>query len=92
MDAPGKRRWPIVVGAVVGALVLVVIIGLFVLDSVLTSKAHDEATKLSQQLGRPVTIGAQSYLLDWYGSFGFAPCGPEYVEDGIRHTPMTLVV
>src|ERR1700704_5033353 len=60
MDAPGKRRWPIVVGAVVGALVLVVIIGLFVLDSVLTSKAHDEATKLSQQLGRPVTIGSVS--------------------------------
>src|SRR4030081_3605262 len=60
MDASGKRRWPIVVGAVVGALVLVVIIGLFVLDSVLTSKAHDQATKLSQQLGRPVTIGSVS--------------------------------
>src|SRR5947209_9493678 len=60
MDAPAKRRWPIVVGAVLGALVVLVAIGLFVLDSVLTSKAHDEAAKLSQQLGRPVTIGSVS--------------------------------
>ncbi|HMC34252.1 MAG TPA: DUF748 domain-containing protein, partial [Myxococcales bacterium] len=60
MDAPAKRKWPIVVGAVLGALILVVVIGLFVLDSVLTSKAHDEAAKLSQQLGRPVTIGSVS--------------------------------
>jgi ElaA protein len=39
---------------------------------------------------RPVRIEAQSYLLDWYGAFGFAPCGPEYLEDGIPHTPMAL--
>src|SRR5712671_3728862 len=60
MDAPAKKRWPIALGVVLGALVVVVAIGLFVLDSVLTSKAHDEATKLSQQLGRPVTIGSVS--------------------------------
>src|SRR5690349_24876352 len=60
MDAPRKKKWPIVVGIVAGALILVVAIGLFVIDSVLTSKAHDEATKLSQQLGRPVTIGSVS--------------------------------
>src|SRR2546430_10241197 len=60
MDAPAKRRWPIVVGAVLGALVVLVAIGLFVHDSVLTSKAHDEAAKLSKQLGRPVTIGSVS--------------------------------
>jgi ElaA protein len=39
---------------------------------------------------RPVRIGAQSYLLGWYGAFGFVPSGAEYVEDGIPHTPMTL--
>ena len=39
---------------------------------------------------RPVRIEAQSYLLDWYGAFGFVPCGPEYLEDGIPHTPMVL--
>jgi ElaA protein len=39
---------------------------------------------------RPVRIEAQSYLLGWYGAFGFEPCGPEYLEDGIPHTPMVL--
>lgn len=39
---------------------------------------------------RPVRIEAQSYLLGWYGAFGFTPCGPEYLEDGIPHTPMAL--
>lgn len=39
---------------------------------------------------RPVRIEAQSYLLDWYGSFGFVPCGREYLEDGIPHTPMVV--
>lgn len=39
---------------------------------------------------RPVRIGAQSYLLEWYGGFGFVPCGREYLEDGIPHTPMMV--
>ncbi|HEV2890116.1 MAG TPA: GNAT family N-acetyltransferase [Frankiaceae bacterium] len=39
---------------------------------------------------RPVRIEAQSYLLDWYGAFGFVPCGREYLEDGIPHTPMVI--
>jgi ElaA protein len=43
-----------------------------------------------ERCGRPVRIGAQSYLLGWYGSFGFVPCGPEYLEDGIPHTPMEI--
>lgn len=40
--------------------------------------------------GRPVRIEAQSYLLDWYGAFGFVPRGKEYLEDGIPHTPMVI--
>jgi ElaA protein len=43
-----------------------------------------------ERTGRPVRIEAQSYLLGWYGAFGFVPCGPEYLEDGIPHTPMSL--
>lgn len=39
---------------------------------------------------RPVRIEAQTYLLDWYAAFGFVPRGPEYLEDGIPHTPMVL--
>jgi ElaA protein len=36
----------------------------------------------------PAVLGAQSYLVDWYARFGFVPSGPEYLEDGIPHTPM----
>ena len=35
-------------------------------------------------------IGAQLYLKDWYGSFGFAPCGDIYLEDDIEHIHMEL--
>jgi ElaA protein len=42
-----------------------------------------------RELGcRSVTIGAQAYLVDWYGRFGFVRCGPRYLEDGILHVPM----
>lgn len=40
--------------------------------------------------GAPILIHAQSYLTEWYGRFGFATCGPEFLEDGIPHTPMRL--
>jgi ElaA protein len=39
---------------------------------------------------RPVRIHAQSYLVDWYGRFGFTPSGAEFLDDGILHTPMVL--
>ncbi len=38
--------------------------------------------------GFPVTLGAQAYLENWYGRFGFRVSGPGYVEDGIPHVPM----
>ena len=41
---------------------------------------------------RPVELHAQSHLLEWYRTLGFEPCGSEFVEDGIPHTPMRLVV
>lgn len=37
---------------------------------------------------RRTEIGAQAYLEDWYGQFGFVRSGPDYVEDGISHLPM----
>lgn len=37
-----------------------------------------------------VHIGAQAQLRDWYARFGFAPCGPRYLEDGILHVPMSM--
>lgn len=36
----------------------------------------------------PLVLHAQSHLTDWYGRFGFRASGPEYLEDGIPHTPM----
>ncbi|TYB97306.1 GNAT family N-acetyltransferase [Micromonospora sp. WP24] len=37
---------------------------------------------------RPCVLEAQSYLVDFYARYGFTVSGPEYVEDGIPHTPM----
>ncbi|WP_313406403.1 GNAT family N-acetyltransferase [Aeromicrobium sp.] len=34
-------------------------------------------------------LGAQAYLENWYGSFGFVTTGPHYIEAGIDHVPMT---
>ncbi|MDO5493428.1 MAG: GNAT family N-acetyltransferase [Nesterenkonia sp.] len=38
---------------------------------------------------RRCVLDAQSHLTHWYARFGFAPSGPEFLEDGIPHTPMT---
>ncbi|SCF28630.1 GNAT family N-acetyltransferase [Micromonospora chokoriensis] len=37
---------------------------------------------------RPSVLEAQSHLVAFYGRHGFTVSGPEYVEDGIPHTPM----
>jgi ElaA protein len=46
------------------------------------------AAALDRLDGRPCVLDAQAHLVDFYGAFGFAPTGPEYVEDGIPHVPM----
>lgn len=38
--------------------------------------------------GEPIRIGAQAYLQEFYGSFGFCKCGDDYIEDDIPHIPM----
>lgn len=45
-------------------------------------------TALNLSKGRDVVLDAQSPLVPWYASFGFAVDGPEFLEDGIPHTPM----
>ncbi|TDX00398.1 GNAT family N-acetyltransferase [Dinghuibacter silviterrae] len=37
---------------------------------------------------QPVRIGAQQYLVDFYGSFGFVQTGGVYMEDDIAHVEM----
>ena len=39
---------------------------------------------------RDIYIGAQTYLLNFYRSFGFECVGDEYIEDGIPHQDMIL--
>jgi ElaA protein len=39
----------------------------------------------------PCVLDAQSYLVGFYERLGFAPTGPEYVEDGIPHVPMRRI-
>ncbi|GAA62112.1 ElaA protein [Pseudoalteromonas sp. BSi20652] len=41
---------------------------------------------------RDIYIGAQTYLLEFYRSFGFENFSKEYVEDGIPHQDMILKV
>jgi ElaA protein len=42
-----------------------------------------------EQIGdRPCDLNAQSYLVDFYRGYGFAPVAPEFLDDGIPHTPM----
>jgi ElaA protein len=43
-----------------------------------------------ERTGRPVRIAAQAQLGAWYASMGFERCGPDFVEDGIVHTPMQI--
>lgn len=52
-----------------------------------------ESIKMCRQLfdNQDIKIGAQTYLLQFYVSFGFQSTGEEYLEDGIPHTKMILV-
>ena len=38
---------------------------------------------------RPSVLHAQAHLKDYYARFGFEQTGPEYLEDGIPHVPMS---
>jgi ElaA protein len=42
--------------------------------------------------GLPIVLGAQAYLVGWYGTFGFEEHGARWIEDGIEHAPMRLDV
>ena len=38
--------------------------------------------------GCEIVLHAQAHLEPWYAGFGFASCGPQYLEDDIPHVPM----
>lgn len=52
----------------------------------LAAKLMERALELAES--RPVVLHAQSYLVAWYGRFGFVRTGPDFDDDGIPHAPM----
>ena len=59
-----RRRWPVVVGAAAGALVVLAAVGLLALDSLLTSRARREAARTRQALGRVEKVaGSEENLM-----------------------------
>jgi ElaA protein len=44
---------------------------------------------IEQVPGREIELHAQAHLEKWYERFGFRRSGPEFVEDGIPHVPMS---
>lgn len=50
------KRWQKIVGIAVAAIAVILLIGSLILDSILTSKAHQQAEQLSRQWHRPVRI------------------------------------
>ena len=83
-------------GEVVSMLRLMQEPGLFRIGRVCTEageRGRGHTTRLMQaalaEVGdRPCALNAQSYLADMYARHGFAPAGPEFLEDGIPHIPM----
>lgn len=47
------------------------------------------AAALTEVGDRATVLSAQAHLADFYRRFGFVPTGPEFLEDGIPHLPMT---
>jgi ElaA protein len=47
-------------------------------------------TALQVAKERDVVLDAQTPLAEWYATHGFEVDGPEFLEDGIPHTPMRL--
>ncbi|MFB9429570.1 GNAT family N-acetyltransferase [Streptoalloteichus tenebrarius] len=55
--------------------------------------ARDLMTGALAEIGSaPCVLGAQTYVRDFYASFGFEVVGEEYLEDGIPHVEMRRVV
>lgn len=67
------------------------------IGSVVIAPSH-RGTGLSRRLmdaamvrvgDRPCRLDAQTQLAGFYGSYGFVVDGPEFVEDGVAHLPMS---
>jgi ElaA protein len=58
------------------------------------ARGHGLAGRLIEEAltvigNRPSVLDAQKHLKDFYARYGFEQTGPEFVEDGIPHVPMS---
>ncbi|MFD6221634.1 GNAT family N-acetyltransferase [Nocardia asteroides] len=58
-----------------------------------TARGHGHTTRLMQAAlaetgAATVRLDAQSHLVGMYAKYGFVVDGPEFLDDGIPHTPM----
>ena len=68
MTGTHARRWPKIVGALVLALVVLLVAGVLLLDRILLSQVRKQTDQLSRDLGRPVTVeGVKTKLLGGFG-------------------------
>lgn len=58
------------------------------IGKVMMRKAIDSCKELFG--AKPLRIGAQFYLKQWYESLGFVSCDDNYLEDDIEHVHMEL--
>lgn len=95
---PGTRHvWADDAGAPVGYLRVLEDPGMARIGRVVTAATHRGAGVASLLMraaldhvgDRPSRLDAQSYLVGWYARFGYIPAGPEFLDDGIPHVPMT---
>lgn len=59
------------------------------LGSAMLQKILEELTKRNQQ---KAMLNAQTYAVPFYEKFGFQVCGEEFMEAGISHVKMTLLL
>ena len=82
------KRWQKIVGIVIVALIAAIVVLSFVLDGILTSKAREQAQKLSAEWGRPVQIG--SVATKFLTGLGVRVSEPAESEPGLRSAFVTM--
>lgn len=97
LEAASRLMWAAVDGAPVACLRLLGENGVTIIGRLVTEPAYRgrgiAAALLREVLAvteGPLAFHAQAHLARWYTRFGFVVDGPEFMEAGIRHVPMSM--
>lgn len=97
LEAASRLMWAAVDGAPVACLRLLGENGVTIIGRLVTEPAYRgrgiAAALLREVLAvteGPLAFHAQAHLAGWYTRFGFVVDGPEFMEAGIRHVPMSM--